>query len=408
MKEAILRSVFRRIEKSEDAVLLLEKNLIENPAISPENGGKGEYNKAKFLNDYFKSRNINVERYDAIDPGAEKGIRPNLIVNIKGDSSRRFCVISHLDVVPEGDRSNWDSDPFKLKVDGRRIIGRGSEDNNHGAVASIIAAMSILEEEIIPSKSIMLCFVADEENGSKYGIYHLIEEKLFKEDDMVLVPDSGSKDGSIIEVAEKTILWLKFEIIGRQCHASRPEYGINATRAAAQLIVKLDELSTLFPREDKLFIPSMSTFSVTRREENVQNINTIPGRDVFYMDCRVLPCYDALDVIEKIKIIVSEIEKSMGVKINVDIVHKEESAGITDSESDIVKTLKEAVVHVNGIDPKLIGIGGGTVANILRRENIATAIYSKIDETAHNSNEYTNIDNIINDAKVMAYCFLKE
>jgi len=406
MKKEVLEKVFKKIDQKMDEVLYLQKNLISIPAISPENGGKGEFKKANFLIAYFKKKGIKVSTFNAPDPDAENGIRPNLVVTINGENPERFCVISHLDVVPEGDEASWHSNPFKMKIDGKNIIGRGSEDNHQGIVSSIIAALSIIDEGIVPSKSIMLSFVSDEETGSKYGIKYLIEKGLFKKDDMILVPDAGSKDGSIIEIAEKTILWIKFEVIGKQCHASRPGNGINAARAGAELIVSLDKLTNFFPEKNNLFNPPESTFSVTRREENVPNINTIPGKDIFYMDLRILPEYNAKEIMNKINEIAKEIEEKRNVSINISIIHKEESAGITNPDSKIVKTLSKAITYVNNTNPKLIGIGGGTVANILRREKIDAVIYSRIDENAHSANEYAVIDNIINDAKVMAYCFI--
>ena len=53
---------------------------------------------------------------------------------------------------------------------------------------------------------------------------------VFHQNDFVYVPDFGEPDGSLIEVAEKHILWLKINVKGKQTHASTPEKGINATR----------------------------------------------------------------------------------------------------------------------------------------------------------------------------------
>jgi succinyl-diaminopimelate desuccinylase len=55
-----------------------------------------------------------------------------------------------------------------------------------------------------------------------------------------------------------------------------------------------------------------------------------------------------------------------------------------------------------------MGIGGGTVAAIFRREEFEAACWSRLDETAHQPNEYCIIDNMVNDAKVFAHIFLQE
>jgi succinyl-diaminopimelate desuccinylase len=58
------------------------------------------------------------------------------------------------------------------------------------------------------------------------------------------------------------------------------------------------------------------------------------------------------------------------------------------------------------VKPKPIGIGGGTVAAIFRREGYHAAVWAKIFESAHQPNEYALISNIIGDAKVFAHVCL--
>jgi succinyl-diaminopimelate desuccinylase len=60
------------------------------------------------------------------------------------------------------------------------------------------------------------------------------------------------------------------------------------------------------------------------------------------------------------------------------------------------------------MDGKAMGIGGGTVAALFRRSGFEAACWSRIDETAHQPNEYCIIDNMVGDAKVFAHIFLQE
>jgi len=46
----------------------------------------------------------------------------------------------------------------------------------------------------------------------------------------------------MIEVAEKSILWLKFKTLGKQTHGSTPQKGINSFKAASFLITELQKL----------------------------------------------------------------------------------------------------------------------------------------------------------------------
>jgi succinyl-diaminopimelate desuccinylase len=407
MKEKL----FNWIDKSVELAIELETELTKRPAVSPESGGEGELDKCLFLENWLKSHGItNLERYDAPDDRAKSGIRPNLIATIPGndDTGGRFWIMSHVDVVPPGEDRLWDGDPWtvtrKDDAPGPRLIGRGVEDNQQGLVASILAALSFTEQNIKPSRTIKLYFAADEEVGSVYGIVWLVKNHrdLFKENDMVLIPDGGDPKGEFIEVAEKNIMWMKFVTRGKQAHGSRPDLGANAFLAGSDLALRLhNELSHKFADKDPMFDPDYSTFQPTKKESNVPNINTLPGEDIFYLDARVLPRYPADVVLAEIDRIKAEVEKKHGVTINYSMSQLTESKP-TSAAAPVVKNLSAAIRPVYGVDPRPIGIGGGTMAAYLRNIGIDCAVWTKTQETLHQPNEYVLLDSILGDAKVMA------
>ncbi|MGC8867006.1 MAG: M20 family metallo-hydrolase [Elusimicrobiales bacterium] len=398
-------SVISSINKEKDYIIYLQDELTKKPAISPDNGGEGEYDKAEFLmNELKKYRFDRIERIDAPDKRAKNSIRPNIAVFYNADkkTNKTIWFMSHIDVVPPGELSLWKSEPYKIVVDDDKIIGRGVEDNQQAIVSSLLVMKKLMENNIRFKFNIALLFCADEETGSGYGADYVVKKRkdLFSKDDMFFVPDSGVEDGSKIEIAEKSILWLKVKTIGKQCHASRPQLGKNAFKAASHLAVKVDDLYKIFSKKNRLYQPPMSTFEPTKKEANVPNVNTIPGEDVFYVDMRVLPEYKLEDVEKKLRKIADEIEKKYGVQINFEYVQKSYSAPPTDPKSPIVLALKQAIKEVLNIKPSVYGIGGGTVAAYFRRLGLPTVVYSKLNETAHQPNEYCYISNIMDDAKV--------
>jgi succinyl-diaminopimelate desuccinylase len=399
--------IFKRIDGYKNEVIEIQKLLVSIPALAPESDGDGEIKKAEALMDYLKKKGFpEPETYHAPDSRVSSGKRPNLVYTIKGkDSSRKVWVMSHLDIVPAGELSLWQSDPFVLKVDGDRLIGRGVEDNHQGLVASYIAALAMVEAKVQPKYDFCLLFVADEEVGSDYGITYVLNNhgQIFGKDDYILVPDSGLPDGAAIEVAEKSISWIKIATKGVQAHGSRPDLAKNAFRAASKLVVKLDELYKEFSDRDKLFEPPYSTFEPTKKEANVPNINTIPGDDVFYIDCRVLPKYPLAKIESRIREWADEIEKSDGVTITMSHGQRAEAAPATSPDSPVVKALMRGIETVYNVKPYSYGIGGGTVAAIFRRAGYSAAVWAKIFEVAHQPNEYALISNTLGDAKVFAH-----
>lgn len=403
-------AVKKRIASSKAEIVELETLLTSHPALAPESGGDGELEKVTALEAWLKSQGFTqFQRFDAPDSRVSSGIRPNLVVTIPGkDDSFSVWFMAHTDVVPVGELSLWHTDPWKVIEKDGRLYGRGVEDNQQGLVASTVAALALLREGITPPHTVKLLFVADEEVGSTYGIKYLLKEhNLFKKDDIILIPDGGDSQGATIEVAEKNLMWLQFTVKGKQTHGSRPDEGINATLAGYDLALRVHGLETVFDKRDALFDPPYSTFQPTKKEANVPNINTIPGEDVFCMDCRILPCYTLDQVRVELRRCVKEVEDKYGVKVEWTEPQTAESPA-TPVDAPVARRLAEAVKAVTGVDTRFIGIGGGTVGAELRVKGFNAVVWSKLDETAHQPNEYTIIDNLISDSQVMAYMMLQE
>ena len=412
MHDNDLNKILDYIEKLKPEAIELMKAIVPIKALGPLNDGDGEKEKAEYIINYLKSCGItNIKEFPSQDATVPGGLRPNLVAHIPGKShSSKVWILCHLDVVPEGDRSKWDTDPFEAVVKDGRIYGRGTEDNHQGLVSAVMTLRAFNESGIQPNHDLGVVFVSDEETGSTHGLQFLINHHadLFSKEDWIIVPDAGEPDGSMVEVAEKSILWIKFKTIGKQVHASIPEKGINAFKAAGHLLVKLQELHQRFGDRDEVFDPPISTFEPTKKEANVPNINTIPGDDVFYLDCRILPQYEIAQILDEVKTISSAIEKQFQVTIEISTSQKEQAAPPTPADAAVVIALKSAIQQVYGIRAEARGIGGGTVAAIFRRAGYKAAVWSTIDDLAHQPNEYCVIDNMINDAKVFAHVCLQE
>ncbi len=382
--------------------------LVRIPAVSPKDGGTGEQEKAKWLAELIRRLGLpEPEWHEAPDPAAPGGKRPNLVVRIPGRTDARTWIVTHMDVVPEGDRSLWETDPFLPVVRDGRVYGRGSNDNGQELIASLFAAAAFVRLGITPETELDLAFVADEELGSVFGISHLIGKGLFRSEDLVVVPDGGNDKGDFIEVAEKSVLWIEFTLQGKQVHASRPDLGNNACRAANRFSVELDDaLHKAFPERNDLFEPPYSTFEPTRRLANVANINTIPGKEVLAFDCRVLP-ETPLEAVESVMQDVGKsIEKKHGVSVSREMIQRASAAPATPTEAPVVTRLRAAVRGVYGFEPRIGGVGGGTCAAHFRMAGIPAVVWAQEADTAHMPNEYAVIEHMVNEALV--FCSLAD
>ncbi len=407
----LFRRAAARIEAAEAEMIELQRGLCSIPAVGPESGGTGEAAKATWLMERLHEWSFPApEYYPAPCPEVAEGERPNYVIRLKGSSGDfTTWVLTHLDVVPPGEEKLWNGDPWTLRVEGRKLFGRGVEDNHQGIVSAVFAVRALLDEGITPPHGVALAFVSDEETGSRFGAGYLMENHrdLFGPHDRLLIPDAGNEDGTMIEVAEKSIAWFQFTVRGKQVHASTPDRGINAHKAGAHLIVLLEQLYEDFPVSDDLFDPPVSTFEPTLKKANVENINTIPGEDVFAFDCRVLARYDLDEVRSKIDTYAREVERVFGVTVSIETPAWQPAAPPTAPDAPIVGALQKAIREVYDVEALPMGIGGGTVAAFFREVGLPAAVWSRLDDLAHQPEEYCVIANMVGDTKIMAHLFLE-
>lgn len=391
-----------------DRTVALQQALTAFRALGPENGGQGEERKTAFIAEQLRAAGVtDLRRFDAPDARVPCGYRPNLVARVPGRSARTFWLFAHTDVVPSGPAEEWRSDPWKVRREGDFLYGRGVEDNQQGLVSMLLLAEALHVTGLIPAVNLGLVFMADEETGNDYGLAHILRTAsgLFQRDDLFLVPDSGSPSGADIEVAEKSIAQFRIRTKGLQGHASTPHKARNALTAAAAAIMALSDLKRDFPQEDPLFEPPRSTFAPTRHDANGPGVNVIPGEDVFYLDCRLLPGIDPDAVLAAIQKRLDAVARHHAVDIGVELIHLQK-ASASAPNCPVAQALVPAIQAVYGIDARPVGIGGGTVAALLRHAGFPAVVWSCIRNTCHQHNEYSSISATIRDAQVFAHVLM--
>lgn len=118
-----------------------------------------------FVADYLAGHGAQVTRLTG-----PEGDRENLFATL-GDRNVPGLVLSgHVDVVP-AQEPGWQADPFVLRRDGDRLIGRGACDMK-GFDAALLAAVPDLASMDLPMP-IHIAFSYDEEAGCR-GVPHLL------------------------------------------------------------------------------------------------------------------------------------------------------------------------------------------------------------------------------------------
>lgn len=80
-----------------------------------------------------------------------------------GEGEESLAILCHLDVVPAGDETKWESDPFQAVIKDGYIIGRGTQDDKGPSMSALYAVKALMDSGVVFHKRIRFIFGTDEE-----------------------------------------------------------------------------------------------------------------------------------------------------------------------------------------------------------------------------------------------------
>lgn len=80
-----------------------------------------------------------------------------------GEGDETVGILSHVDVVPAGDLSNWEHDPFQLVMENGRLYGRGTMDDKGAIIACLYAMKAVVDSGKPLHKKIQMILGTQEE-----------------------------------------------------------------------------------------------------------------------------------------------------------------------------------------------------------------------------------------------------
>lgn len=318
--------------------------------------------------------------------------RPNLIGRI-GKGKLAVALVGHTDVVPAG--TDWKkTEPFVPTATGSKVYGRGAEDDKGGFVAIWAAIKIFLSKHQSFSGRIDLIAAADEEQNSKFGIDYLLKSGY--KADFALIPDAGPMKELII--GEKGLLWVRIKSYGKQAHGSTPSRGINAAENLAQLLLVLKK--TDWEKGDsKDFKPTTYNLGVFKAGE-VPNI--VPGQAIAEVDFRRPTGVSKEDLLTKIEKAIRIVKKeSPKASFALEILQESEPH-LVEKNNKLVQAFLSAAKSLRiRIGTKTIG--GNTVGKFFNLAGIPAIVhYPATSETAHMVDEFVDIDELYQGAKLYA------
>ena len=350
-----------------------------------------------------------------------------------GEDLEMIAVVTHLDVVPEGD--GWTHDPYGGETEDGRLYGRGTMDDKGAAVTALYALKAIKDSGVGLKRRVRLLFGCDEEAGCgdmKYyvesgaeipvagftpdGEYPLING----EKGLITEYYRCAYSASVREVAGGTAVNMvpdsayavladgtRIETAGRAAHGSTPEKGDNAI---AKLIDMLDALR-LEGKEGETyqFLRNKIGYEYDGRSMGIKmedevsgpltfNLGTIRG-DAGGITVGVNYRYP---VTKKYEDCVPEVRRRFA-----EAGFELDSASVADKlyvseDSALVKTLMDVYNGYTGENARPISIGGGTYAKTIPNILAFGPIFPDDEVTEHKADENMKIERLYDVAKINA------
>ena len=341
-----------------------------------------------------------------------------------------FAILVHLDVVPEG--NGWDTNPYEGIIKDGKMYGRGSLDNKGPAMAALYAMYSLKQSGFMPSKRIRLILGCDEESGwldidhykktekmprtgispdaeypiinNEKAILHLEISQTFH-DNGLLIFKSGERANMVPDFAEAKIGSEILTESGKGAHASTPEKGENAAVVLLERVLESSEkgeglsfAKNIYEKIGHCITGECLGFPKAIAREMTVNIGIV---DIVEKEGKLV-----LDIRFPEKITKEEVMEKVGAlfgmgKTKMQVLHF--SAGHFVPESDIlIKTLKSVYEMYMNKEAYCITIGGGTFARSIEQGVAFGPVRIGEESLIHGANEYYKINDMIEDAKMMA------
>ncbi|MEM3492161.1 MAG: M20 family metallopeptidase [Nitrososphaerota archaeon] len=349
---------------------------------------------AAFLRDYFLD--LKIEQCEVyLHRFAEN--RANLLVRIGPQEQAGLLLSGHIDVVPAGDPSLWESPPFEPKIHDGKLYGRGASDMK-SAVAAIVKAIENYKNTRL-KRGIIFAATAGEEIGCD-GLQALISDGKIKKRDAQYGVIGEPTDLKVVR-AHKGGTVFRITFHGKSAHSSRPELGVNAIENASRFILEVAELRK---RLGEILDPDLgpSVISTTMISGGTKE-NVIPENCQIIVDCRRIPIHSDLyikseldKIVNKIKMTIPDFNATINTKFNYDAL-------------SIPKDHPLVVLAEKIVGEKSIVAPYGTEGPIYQSINIPTIILGpgKVENNIHGPNEFIEIKQI-HDAVKIYDKFIKE
>lgn len=367
----------------------LTSRLEQMVRIPSENPPGLEAEAAKVVGGFCAELGFDVSEHET-EPG-----RPSVVARM-GENSPALCYCSHIDVVPAGDPTLWEVDPYGAVVKDGRMLGRGSSDAK-GPIAAALEAVELLKATGVDVSGLELALVADEEAMGIKGAKPLVDEGIVTAPNVIV----GEPTSLRIVRAQRGPCWFRIVVKGLAGHGSAPERGRNAIRHMAAILLRLEETVPDISHP-VLGGPSINVGTISGGEK----VNVIPASCIAEVDRRTIPGETEADVraqVERSIELARETFPDIEARVEIPVFGQPFEAP---EGAPVVEAMTQAVTDTQGSPAEVIGFRGSSDARFFADGGASVCVCGPGDITvAHTAREYIDLDELARGAVAYARAF---
>lgn len=234
----------------------------------------------------------------------------NIIGIMKGTGNGKSLMFNcHLDVVEAGNEAKWKYNPWEGKIADGKLWGRGASDTKATFAIQLYVPYILKKENLLPKGDLYVVGVVHEES-SGFGSMNMVNDGVLT--DFAIVGEATEND---IAIASRGRIGIEIKIIGKSCHASVPELGINPFDF---LEIFLSRLKKYGVAKDDIF--GVSTVSPTKVESSEKGTNIIPNSIILTLDYRSVSTESNDKIMEKINKLAQSCITDKEMKVEVSMI----------------------------------------------------------------------------------------
>ena len=357
-----------------DAVDLLA-DLIRRPSVTPDDAGC-----QALLAERLAALGFRIEpmRFGEVD---------NLWAR-RGRSEPVLCFAGHTDVVPPGDLSAWDSDPFTPARRDGLLYGRGAADMKASLAAMVLATEEFVTAFPDHSGSIAFLLTSDEEGPARDGTLKVVETLTARGEaiDWCIIgePSSLERLGDTLRIGRRGSLSGLLTVRGVQGHVAYPDLANNPIRRFAPVLQELHEI--VWDEGNEHFPPT--SFQVVQLDAGVGAANVTPGELFARFNFRYSTEWTHTDLRQRVATLLDSFD------LDYELQWRLSGEPFLTRPGTLSNAVSRAVRETVGLTPVLSTGGGTSDGRFIAPMGVDVVELGPVNASIHKVNEHVRIADV--------------